>query len=110
MAILHSGFTVNDCRFAPEVGSGADNAGIAVTPIISIAAEHTRLAALDHHLRAVSIVLDFVNPVLPIWRLRSKLWFDEPEFGGYHLAGSLLRLGLVNLIEEVVTSLQVVGQ
>ena len=51
--------------------------------------------------------------MLPLWRLidwRSKLWFDEPEFGRYHLAGSLLRLGLVNLIEEVVTSLQVVGQ
>jgi len=56
MAVLHYGFTINDCRSAGEVGSGADNAGIAVAPII--AAEHTRLAALNHHLGAVAIVLD----------------------------------------------------
>src|SRR5262245_37831790 len=84
MAILHDGFSINDCRFAAELGSGTDNAGIPVTPIMSIAAEHTRLAALNHHLRAVAIVLDFVNPVLPLWRLfdwRSKLWLDESEAG-----------------------------
>src|SRR5262245_51675677 len=86
MAILHYGFAINDCRFAAEVGSGANNRGIAGTPIMSIAAEHTRLTALNHQLRAVAIVLDFVNPVLPLWRLidrGSKLWLDEPEFGGY---------------------------
>src|SRR5262245_13409044 len=45
------------------------------------------LAALDHELRAVAIMLDFMNPVLPLRRLinwRSKLWLDEPEPGGYH--------------------------
>src|SRR5215475_1994192 len=87
MAILHYGFTTNDCRFALKLGSGADNAGIAVAPIIAIATEHTRSIALNHHLRAVAIMLDFVNPVLPIWRLidwRSKLWLDEPESGSYH--------------------------
>ena len=33
-----------------------------------------------------TIVFDFMNPVLPLWRLfdrGSKLWFDEPEPGGY---------------------------
>src|SRR5262245_39510087 len=83
MAILHYGFTINDCRFALKLGSGADNAGIAVAPIIAIA----RSIALNHHLRAVAIMLDFVNPVLPTWRLidwRSELWLDEPESGSYH--------------------------
>jgi hypothetical protein len=30
---------------------------------------YTRLAALKHHLAAIAIVLDFVNPMLPLWRL-----------------------------------------
>src|SRR5262249_40819234 len=86
MAILHDGFAINDRRFALEVGSGADDRGIAVAPIISISAEHTRLTALNQQLEAVAIMLDFVNPVLPLWRLidgRSKLWLGEPEPGGY---------------------------
>jgi hypothetical protein len=86
MGILHYRFAIDDCRLAAEFGSGANDNGIAVAPIMSVAAEHTRFAALDHHLRAVAIVLDFVNPVLPVWGLfywRSKLWLDEPEFGGY---------------------------
>ena len=59
--------------------------GIAVAPIMSIAGEDTRLAALNHHLRAVAIVFDFVNPVLALGRLidrGSKLWLDESEAGG----------------------------
>ena len=67
-----------------ELGSGADDRGIAVAPIVSIAAKDARLAALNHHLRAVAIVFDFVNPVLPLWRLidrGSKLWLDKPEPG-----------------------------
>src|SRR5262245_26087414 len=58
MAILHYGFTVNDCRFALKLGSGADNAGIAVAPIISISAKHTRLPALNKQLGAVAIMLE----------------------------------------------------
>src|SRR5262249_18754863 len=69
MAVLRYGLTINDCRLAVEVGSGANNRGIAVAPSMSIAAEHPRLTALNHHLRAVAIVLDFVNPVLPLWWL-----------------------------------------
>src|SRR5262245_32983332 len=85
MAILHYGFAINDRRFALEVGSGADDRGIAVAPIISIRL-NTRLTALNQQLEAVAIMLDLVNPVLPLWRLidgRSKLWLDEPEPGGY---------------------------
>jgi hypothetical protein len=39
-------------------------------------------AALDHHLRAIAVVFDFVNLVLALWRLidrGSKLWLDESE-------------------------------
>jgi hypothetical protein len=49
---------------------------------MSIPAEDTHLAALDHHLGTVAIVFDFVNPVLAHWRLidrGSKLWLGEPE-------------------------------
>ena len=49
---------------------------------MSIPAKNMHLAALNHHLRAVPIVFDFVNPVLPLWRLidrGSKLWLDESE-------------------------------
>jgi hypothetical protein len=37
-------------------------------------------------LATVAIVLDFVNPVLSLWRLIDqgrKLWLDESEAGGY---------------------------
>ena len=67
-----------------RLGSSADDAGIAVAPIMSIPAKDTHLAALNHHLRAVAIVFDFVNPVLPLWRLidrGSKLWLNESEAG-----------------------------
>ena len=40
-------------------GSSADDAGIAVAPIMSIPAKDTHLPALNHHLRAVAIVFDF---------------------------------------------------
>jgi hypothetical protein len=69
---------------------------------MSIPAKDTHLAALNHHLRAVAIVFDFVNPVLALWRLigrRSKLWLDEPEptrcaKHGAALSGFLFRLRL----------------
>src|SRR5262245_27793669 len=79
MAVLHYGFTINDCRLAAARTMPGE-----VAPIIAIATKHKGLAALNHHLRAVAIMLDFVTPVLPIWRLRSKLWLDEPESGSYH--------------------------
>jgi hypothetical protein len=69
IAILHYSFTINDCGFAAETGSSANDAGIAVAPIMSIPAKDTHLAALNHHLRAVAVVFDFVNPVLALWRL-----------------------------------------
>jgi hypothetical protein len=81
IAILDDSLTINDCRFAAETGSGTDDRGIAVAPIMSIPAKDTHLAALNHHLRAVAIVFDFVNLVLALWRFfnrGSKLWFDEP--------------------------------
>jgi hypothetical protein len=36
VAILDNGLTINDCRFTGELGSGADDRGITVTPIVSI--------------------------------------------------------------------------
>ena len=82
VSVLHNGLTINDCRLAAEVGSSADDAGIAVAPIMSIPAKDTHLAALNHHLRAIAIVFDFVNPVLALGRLidrGSKLGLDEFE-------------------------------
>jgi hypothetical protein len=48
---------INNCALAAEIYSGADDTGIAVAPIISVASEK------------VAIVIDFVNPVPAIWRL-----------------------------------------
>ena len=82
IAILHDSLTINDCGFAAETGSSANDARIAVAPIISIPAKDARLAALNHHLRAVAIVFDFMNPVLARWRLidrEGKLRLDESE-------------------------------
>jgi hypothetical protein len=62
---LDNGLTVEDRCLATEVGSGADDGGIAVGPIMPVAAEHTRLATLKQHLAPITVVLDFVNPALP---------------------------------------------
>ena len=61
---------------------------------MSIPAKDTHLAAINDHLRAVVIVFDFVNSVLPLWRLidrRSKLGLDEPEVGSYAKHRAVLR-------------------
>ena len=82
MAVLDNGLTINDCRLAAEVGSGTDDRGITVTPIISIASEDTGFSSLNQHLGAIAIVFDFVNPVLALWWLINqggKLGLDEPE-------------------------------
>ena len=82
MAVLDNGLTINDCRLAAEVGSGTDDRGIPVTPIISIASEDTGFSSLNQHLGAITIVFDFVNPVLALWWLINqggKLGLDEPE-------------------------------
>ena len=42
-AALHNGLTIDNCRLAAEVDSGADDRGIAVAPIVSLAGKHTRL-------------------------------------------------------------------
>src|SRR5262245_14851557 len=83
--ILNDCLAINDCRLAAEIGGSADDSGIAVTPIMSVAAEHTRLTTLNHHLGAVAIVCDFMNPVLALWRLidRGKLRLDKSEGWGY---------------------------
>ena len=68
-------------RSAPNLG-GANDRWISVAPIMSVATKDAHLAALNHYLRAVAIVFDFMNPVLPFWRLidrGSKLRLDEPE-------------------------------
>ena len=86
VAILDNGLTIDDCRLAPEFRGGANERWITIGPIKSIKGEDPRLPALNQHLAAVAIVFDFMNPVLPLWRLFDqgrKLWLDESEPGGY---------------------------
>ena len=90
---MDNGLTINDCRLAAEVGSGTDDRGIAVAPIIAVAGEDTRLPSLKQDLAAIAIVFDFVNPVLPYGRLidwGSKLGLDEPEAGSYAKHGGFV--------------------
>jgi hypothetical protein len=64
------------------VGSGTDNRGLAVAPIVSIAGEDTRLALLKQYLAAIAVMFDFVNPVLAFGRLidrGSKLGLDKAK-------------------------------
>jgi hypothetical protein len=59
---------------------------------MSVPAKDTHLVAFNHHLRAVAIVFDFVNPVLPFGRLidgGGKLRLDEPEAGSYAKHGGV---------------------
>ena len=79
---------------AAEIGSGADNRGIAVAPIVSVSGEYARLPSLKQHLAAIAVMFDFVNPVLAFWRLidrGSKLGLNEPEPRDYsrHLSWTL---------------------
>jgi hypothetical protein len=63
-----------------ERGSGTDNRGIAVAPIVPIAGKNTRLPSLKEHLATIAIMFDFVNPVLAFgWLIDrgSKLGFDK---------------------------------
>jgi hypothetical protein len=86
VTVLDNGLTINNCGLAAEIGSGTDDGGETVSPIVSIPAKDTHLAAIKHHLRAITIVFDFVNPVLALRRLidrGSKLWLDELEAGSY---------------------------
>ena len=86
VAVLDDGLTINDCRLAFEVRGSADDRGITVAPIKSITGEDPRLPALNQHLAAIAIVLDFVNPMLALRRLidrGSELGLDEPELISY---------------------------
>jgi hypothetical protein len=69
---------------------------------VSIAGEDTGFSLLKQDLAAIAIVFDFMNPVLPLWRLIDrghKLWLDEPEPCRKHLA----LYCLPSLIEEAPT-------
>jgi hypothetical protein len=67
----------------------SDDARITVAPIISIPAKDTQLAAINHHLRAVAIVSDFVNPVLALWRLFNR---DDPSSSSVFISPSVFIL------------------
>ncbi len=59
---------------------------IALSPIVSIPSEHTRLPLLKLDLAAVAIVFDFreSSASLPAAIDQGRqLWLDESEFGGY---------------------------
>jgi hypothetical protein len=47
---LDNGLTINDCRFAAEIGSGTDDGGETISPIVSIARDDTPMPLLKQHL------------------------------------------------------------
>src|SRR5262245_59035149 len=60
----------------------ADDGGIAVAPVVSVATEYAGLPSLNQNLGAIAVIFDFVNPVLAFGRLidrRSKLGLNELE-------------------------------
>jgi hypothetical protein len=81
-----NGLTIDYCRLAAKVDGGTDDRGIAVAPIISVAGEYARLPSLKQHLAAITIVFDFVNPVLALrWLIDrgGKLGLNELEPRSY---------------------------
>ena len=84
VAVLHNGFTIDNRRLAAQAGSGMDDRGIAIAPIVSVAGQHPYLSSLKQHLAAIAVVLDFMNPVLAVWWLidrGSKLRRDKGKAG-----------------------------
>ena len=70
-----------DTKPGAEVAAFAEHiSGAACWPASSV--RDTHLPSLNHHLRTVAVVFNFVNPVLALWRLidrGSKLRLDKPE-------------------------------
>jgi hypothetical protein len=90
LTILHNGLTIDNCQSAAEVGSGADDRVITVAPIIAVAGEDTRFAALNQHLAAVAIVFDFVNPV-ESWETNRALLQDHHSNAAHRLRQAVAR-------------------
>ena len=79
------------------VSGGTNDPPITVTPIVSIAGYRHDLAALNHYLRAVAIVFDFMNPVLPFWRLST----GEASCGSMNLSRVVTRsIGALARLKE----------
>ena len=76
-----------DCRLTAEVGSGADDRGIAVAPIMSVAGEDTHSATLHDYEGAVAIMFDFMDPVLALGRLVHQ----EVSWGSMNLSRAVTR-------------------
>ena len=75
------------CGSTGEIRTGANDAWIAVAPVMAVSSKDSRRFLLDHKLGAVSIVLDFVNPVFALgWLINRgrKLWLDEFKPGMKH--------------------------
>ena len=83
MFVLNDDFAIKDCGSALEVGGSLNQTRVTVAPIESVAGISAGLTSLHYKERAVSVVLDLVNPTTPQRRLIyecCKLGFDEMEF------------------------------
>ena len=101
------GLAIEDRCVATEVGSRVYDRGIALAPIVSIASENPRRSLLKQYLASIAVVFEFVNPVIPLWRLidrGSKLGFDEPKACGYGRHGDFVAAELSVRKEAVALS------
>ena len=69
MFVLNDDLAIEDCGAAFEIGGSLNDTGVTVAPIKSVAGISAGLTSLHNKERAVSVVLDLVNPTTPQRRL-----------------------------------------
>ena len=63
--VLHDDFTVEDGSLAAEASPGCNYPGISVRPVITVPRKGAHRTAVKHEQRAITVMLDFVNPAVP---------------------------------------------
>lgn len=86
MFVLNDDLAIKDCRSALKIGGSLNHTRITFAPIEAIAGIGAGLTSLDNKERAVSVMLDLVNPTTPQRRLfdeGSELRFDEAKYAAH---------------------------
>lgn len=85
--------TVQDGGPAQQCGGRIGNPGIVARPVVAPARIGAYHVTLQDELRAIAVVLDFVNPFAALWRLigqARELRWDELQAGLYAIRELLM--------------------
>lgn len=90
----HDHFTIEDRTVRHQLAGSADDVAEAVGPVVAAAREHLRSAVLLVELRAVAVILDFVDPIPAarrFWREGREGGFDVTQKASVTHAGKIPR-------------------